>query len=118
MSARTRDAWEHACMVARDAAKERDDDDVNFRSLLVAACACDDAGKPLFKADALGTPIFEKAELDALGQQDATFIEPIFEVARRVNRLRNEDMEELRKNFGTAAAAASSTDSPPPAASA
>lgn len=60
----------------------------NVRARIVAACACDDAGKLLFGA----------ADLAALGSKSGSALDRIFARAARLNRITKKDVEELEGN--------------------
>jgi len=67
-------------------------DEPNWRGLraqLVAACLCDSGGE-LFG--------FTDAEILALGQKSAAALDRLFEVAQRINRITDKDLDELEKN--------------------
>lgn len=74
---------------------------VNFRARLVAYATCDDQGKPLFLPN----------DIPSLGQQPASALSRICDVAFRLNAFTRADVEELEKNSGTDPSAASSSGS-------
>lgn len=69
----------------------------HFRSRLVVACACDEAGRPLFTRD----------DLPVLSALPVSVLEPIVEAAIRINRLGPGELDALRKNSEATPAAAS-----------
>ena len=60
----------------------------NVRAKLVLKCAVDEEGKPLFQA----------ADLEAIGAKSAAALDRIFSVAQKLNRMGAQDLEELAKN--------------------
>jgi hypothetical protein len=72
---------------------------VNFRARLVAYAACDDQGKPLFLTN----------DIPSLGQQPASALSRICDVAFKLNAFTKSDVEELEKNSGTDPSAASNS---------
>ena len=61
----------------------------NFRARYCARAIVDDQGKRLFCSD---------ADINALGQTSGTALDRIFDAARKINRLGDDDLEELEKN--------------------
>lgn len=59
----------------------------NIRARLVAASACDEAGKLLFTA----------ADVEILGQRSGVALDRVFDVSRRVNGLDGEAVDEMGK---------------------
>lgn len=84
MSGMQRDAWEQSLIVPGT----RKTDVSNVRAKLVAACAVDDDGAPLFTA----------ADVEALGRKSATALERLAKVAQRLNGLTEQALEEARGN--------------------
>lgn len=66
-------------------------DQRGFRAMVVALCACDDAGVPLFTL----------ADLDAIAAKSATAIERVFDAAARLNKLMASDAEKAKSDFST-----------------
>lgn len=64
----------------------------NARARLVALTVCDEGGNRLFS----------EADVTALGEKSAAALERVFDVARRLSRLSDEDVEELVEGFGDA----------------
>lgn len=62
----------------------------NLRARLVAMCAVDEAGQPLF----------ERGDVLKLGQKSAAALERVFEAAATLNGMSDEDVEELAGNSG------------------
>lgn len=84
MNGRQRDAWEQSLMSAGGSRP----DITNVRAKLVAACAVDDDGAPLFTAD----------DLAALGSKSAAALERLAKVAQRLNLLTEKALEDARGN--------------------
>lgn len=78
--------------------KEREQDP-NYRGRLVALCACDEAGAPLFG----------EHQAAQLAQLDVALVDPIVEAAQKLNGLSAREKESLRKNSSTAPAGGSSS---------
>jgi len=98
LDGKERDEYEHLCVTATDS---RD-----FRGLkvrLVAAALCDETGKRLF--DPASEP-----HRTALNRKCSAALDRIFEAAQALNRLRDEDIEELAKNSAGGQSAASGSD--------
>ncbi|WP_119728335.1 hypothetical protein [Thermomonospora amylolytica] len=73
----------------------------NLRARLVALCVVDEDGKRLFS----------DSEAAALGRKSAAALDRVFEAARKLNRMTEEDVEELTEGFPeTADGVGSSTD--------
>lgn len=96
ISAGLRDRWEVIAGRERERArKDRGGErTVKIRSTLVAYCACDEDGKPLFSEDSA----------EQLADQDggAEWIDRIFEAAAKLNRIQTGAEEEAEKNSGAA----------------
>lgn len=60
----------------------------NARAKLLARVLCDEGGKLLFSAH----------QVDVLGQKSAAALDRCFDVAKRLNHLTSDDVEELVKN--------------------
>lgn len=84
MSAAGRDEWEAAIVTAKGAVNLP-----NIRARLVALCAVDEGGARLFES---------ADDIAALGRKSAKAVQRLFDAASRLNALREEDVEELRKN--------------------
>ena len=87
MSSADRDAWEASLMPANGSGRPNMK---NIRARLVARCACDEAGALLFAANG--------ADGEALGGKSCAALDRLFDAAQVVNRIREEDVEELAKN--------------------
>ncbi len=79
----------------------------NYRARLVAACACDAAGKLLF------TPF----QAQDLGQKSSLILMRIFRVAQKLNGMSQEAVADAKKDSSETASGASPSDSPSPSAS-
>jgi hypothetical protein len=60
----------------------------NIRAKLVLKCVVDEQGNPLF----------QPADLEALGAKSAAALDRVFSVAQKLNRMGAQDLEELAKN--------------------
>ena len=60
----------------------------NLRAKLVLKCVVDEQGKPLF----------QPADLEALGAKSSVALDRVFAAAQRINRIGEQDIEELTKN--------------------
>lgn len=87
ISSKERDHWEQGCF-----GNSKKGQPVSVRSKLVALVLVDEAGKRLFTDP-------ESALIDGL---EASFVDPIFDEAMKVNRMRKEDVDDLEKNSETA----------------
>ncbi len=81
-----RDAFEQS--IVKQRGKDTQMNLRNIRAKLVALTVVDEEGKRLF-AD---------SDVGQLGKKSAAALDKIFEVAQRLNGLRQEDVEELSKN--------------------
>jgi hypothetical protein len=79
MTAGERDRWEADQLASPNA---------DVRARLVAACACDDSGAPLFA----------KADVARLSAQSARVMGRLFDAALALNRISGEDVDALEKN--------------------
>ena len=61
----------------------------NIRASLCALAICDESGKRLFTSE---------KDVEALGKKSAAALNRVFDVARRLNGLSDDDVEELAKN--------------------
>lgn len=61
----------------------------NIRARLLVLCLVDEQGNRLF----------QRSDIDLLGQKSAAALNRVFEVARRLSGLNQEDVEELAENF-------------------
>jgi len=66
----------------------------NIRARLVSLCVVDAEGKRIFADE----------DIPALGKKSGAALERVFEVARKLSGLRNEDIEELAGNSNSAEA--------------
>jgi len=69
----------------------------NIRATLCLFTICDNKGERLFGDDQLGE----------LGQKSAIALERVFQAARKINRINDNDVEELEKNLEPAVRAVS-----------
>jgi hypothetical protein len=79
------------------------EDEVNVRNLrakIVAACSVDEKGNLLFPND---------GDVEALGRKNGKALDRVFEVARRLNGIGQEDIAEMEKNLGATHFASSPT---------
>ncbi len=72
----------------------------NIRASLCAMTICDEKGKRLFS----------DGQMAALGAKSAVALDRIFDVARDLNKLKDEDIEELEKNSLAAVPVASGSN--------
>ena len=86
MSGTDRDAFEASMIVQRG--KSQAQNLSNIRAKLAVRCLVDKDRNRIFSDD----------DADALGKKSGAELQRVFEVARRKNRLSNEDVEELAKN--------------------
>ena len=83
VSAGARDAFELSLQDIPEKERRKD-----FRARLVVMSCIDEAGKPLFTVD----------DIPALSALDAAAIDPVVEVAMRINGLSQKDRDELEGN--------------------
>lgn len=62
---------------------------VNIRAKLVAACLVDELGELMFK---------DEKDVLALGKKSCKALDRVFEVATKLNRMDDKDIEQLAKN--------------------
>ena len=82
MTGESRDAWEQSIVSDKGANL------VNIRARLVAFTAVGADGKRLFSNE----------DADLLGQKSSTALERCAKVAQKLNRLTNDDLDDLSKN--------------------
>lgn len=87
MTGRERDAWEASLMTRKG--KRMEFTYTNYRASLLVRCIVDEDGKRLFGDHDIGT----------LSEKSAPAIERLFEAARKINRLNDEDVEEMTQDF-------------------
>jgi hypothetical protein len=73
----------------------------NIRAKLVVLCCVDDDGKPLFN----------KTDVEQLGEKSGAPIDRIYEVAAKLSGMTDEDMNELVEDFTPASGEGSSSPS-------
>jgi hypothetical protein len=101
MSGADRDRFENSLTTVR-ADGRHEANLTNMRSKLVAMCAVDEQGRPLFGPD----------EIDDLAKKSAAAIERLFVVAQRMNGLAPENVGDAVKNSAPGLNGASSSVSP------
>lgn len=82
MTGESRDAWEQSLV------SDKGTNLVNIRARLVAFTAVGEDGKRIFTND----------DADLLGQKSSTALERCAKTAQKLNRLTNEDLDDLAKN--------------------
>jgi len=92
-----RDAYEQSLVQTRG--KSREMNLRNARAKLVALCAVDENGNRLFS----------DADVNALGKKNAKPLDRLFDVARRLSGLSEDDVDRLTENFDDAQSDASTT---------
>lgn len=95
MNGLERDRWELIASKAVDKPSQ-----ANIRASLCAMTICDEKGKRLFTDN----------QMSALGAKSGTALDRIFAVAKDLNKLSDEDVEELEKNSLAAVPAASGSN--------
>lgn len=86
MSAADRDAFEASMLPEKG--KRQKDQMANFRARFVARCLCDDEGNRLFS----------DKDVVELGRKNASVLSMLFDEARKLNGMTEEDAEELAGN--------------------
>lgn len=95
MSGRDRDQWEAQYMFG--ASQKKTSKDMKFstadqfdnqRAKLLVRCICDESGNLLF----------DKNQAGDLGKKSAAALDRLFEVACKINKISDEDLEDLEKN--------------------
>lgn len=92
-----RDAYEQSLVQTRG--KSREMNLRNARAKLVALCAVDESGNRLFT----------DADVNALGKKNAKPLDRLFDVARRLSGLSEDDVDRLTEDFDDAQSDASTT---------
>ena len=85
MTALQRDRWEAAVIRFRGDGGEMNE---SVRALVVAYCAVDENGEPVFSAE----------DVERLGKKDGAALDRVFEAAAGLNKLRASDAEEAKGN--------------------
>jgi hypothetical protein len=101
LTGRERDEFEASLAVQRG--KQVVPDVANMRAKLVARCVIDPDSRE---------PLFTQADVNALGELSGAALNRVAEVASRLSGLKEEDLEEIAKNSGTAPGGGSSSPSP------
>ncbi len=96
MGGRQRDAWERSLVVGKG--RRRDVNTDNIRARLVCQCALADDGSRLLTDE----------DAEWLGKLRVDVLNRLYSAAQKLCGVTDEDVEELKKSFGTAAG----TDSP------
>jgi len=88
LSGTQRDAYEGSLIAGNGA--DRKMNLANARAKMIVLAVVDGDGRPIFTSD----------DVRALGRKSALPIERIFDVARRLSGMTQEDVEKLTENFG------------------
>jgi hypothetical protein len=91
-----RDAWESSLLTFTG--KKSKPDLANARAKLLTRCLCDQNGQLLF----------EEHEVEALGRKSAKALDYLYDVARRLSGIGEEEVKELVKNSESAQTESSS----------
>lgn len=83
MSGAERDQWE---LIAEAGIRKKTT--ANVRASLLIATLCDENGKRLFG----------HGQADALGKKSSIVIDRLFDIAQKLNKLKESDIDELEKN--------------------
>ena len=86
LSGTDRDSWENGLLTGKG--KDQSITTVDIRAKLCARTICDEQGNR----------IFTDADVAALGQKSAAALDRVFEVAQRLSKISDKDVEELAKN--------------------
>jgi hypothetical protein len=95
MSGKERDRWE--LLVSKSVDKPQT---ANIRASLCAMTICDEKGKRVFTDN----------QIESLGAKSSTALDRVFSVSKTINRLSDDDLEELEKNSLAAVPAASGSN--------
>ena len=98
MTAGERDAWEADCL-NRQKANNDTTDLTNFRARYCVLVLVDDDGNRMFT----------NAEAVELGNKSAPAVDRIFDAARKLNKISDDDIDELEKNSEAAQSDASAS---------
>jgi hypothetical protein len=90
-----RDEWEQSVTVGKG--RNREVAIANLRAKLLVIVIVDENGKA----------VFDYSDIQALGKKSAKALERVFDAARKLNGLTDEDVEELAKNSVTTPAGGS-----------
>lgn len=96
---RERDEFEASIMERRG--RQMVPNTANIRAKLVVLCCVDDEGKPLFN----------RADVEQLGEKSGAPIDRIYEVAARLSGMTDEESQELVEDFTQASGGSSSSPS-------
>lgn len=102
MSAAELDSYEKS-LVEIKSFKEQKPNITNRRAKLLVRCICDEEGRRLFN----------DAQTDDLGRKNGLILERLHKVAQRLNKIDDESVEELKKNYAATLTSDSATDLPP-----
>lgn len=89
LSASERDEFETSTVKTNKAGRQEQNLE-NFRARYVALCAINEDGSPLFK---------NRQEVKILGNKSAKALDRVFAAATELNRMTEEDVEELTQDF-------------------
>lgn len=99
LSASDRDMWENESFVLNAEGTGAKFNPKHARARLVVRCIVDDKGKRLFTDD----------EVAAIGSLSASTIQRLFNAARKLNAISNEDIKELEGESGAGPSGAASS---------
>lgn len=88
ISGTKRDAYEASLIDERGASRKMNLR--NARAKLIILTACDETGRPLFTTE----------DLRALGAKNAAPLDRLFDAARKLTGMSDDDVEKLTENFG------------------
>lgn len=97
LTGRQRDEWEASMQVQRG--RNMTVDMRNFRARLVVKCVVDETG----------TRVFHDGDVEQLSGKSGAALDRIYEAAARLSGISKEDVDELTKDFETAAGNGSSS---------
>ena len=100
MTGRERDEFESSMMERRGGRLVQNT--ANVRAKIATRCIVDDDGNR----------VFADTDVAALGEKSAAALARVFDVASRLSKLSEEDVEELTENFGGTSGGGSSSPSP------
>ena len=101
LSASDRDLWENESFVLNAEGTGAKFNPKHARARLVVRCLVDDKGRRMFSDD----------EVAAIGSLSASSVQRLFNAARKLNAISNEDMKELEGNSGAGPSAGGSSTS-------
>lgn len=101
LSASDRDMWENESFVLNAEGTGAKFNPKHARARLVVRCIVDDKGKRMFTDD----------EVAAIGSLSASTVQRLFNAARKLNAISNDDLKELEGNSGAGPSAGGSSTS-------